>query len=56
MTPFSINVKAKNIERSQAAPLSRVTSATHDPQRLFQQLQLLLCDLLPFKSFYGPSY
>jgi hypothetical protein len=36
---FSINVKAKNIERSQAAPLSRVTSATHDPQRLFQQLQ-----------------
>ena len=37
---FSINVKAKNIERSQAAPLSRVTSATHDPQRLFQQLQI----------------
>ena len=36
---FSINVTAKNIERSQAAPLSRVTSATHDPQRLFQQLQ-----------------
>ena len=36
---FSINVKAKNIERSQAAPLSRVTSTTHDPQRLFQQLQ-----------------
>jgi hypothetical protein len=36
---FSINVKAKNIQRSQAAPLSRVTSATHDPQRLFQQLQ-----------------
>ena len=36
---FAINVKAKNIERSQAAPLSRVTSATHDPQRLFQQLQ-----------------
>jgi hypothetical protein len=36
---FSINVKVKNIERSQAAPLSRVTSATHDPQRLFQQLQ-----------------
>jgi hypothetical protein len=29
----------KNIVRSQAAPLSRVTSATHDPQRLFQQLQ-----------------
>ena len=36
---FSINVKAKNIERSQAAPLSRVTSLTHDPQRLFQRLQ-----------------
>ena len=37
---FSINVKAKNIERSHASPLSRVTSATHDPQRLFQQLQI----------------
>ncbi len=36
---FSINVKAKNIERSQAAPLSRFTSLTHDPQRLFQRLQ-----------------
>jgi hypothetical protein len=37
---FSINVKVKNIECSQAAPLSQVTSATHDPQRLFQQLQI----------------
>jgi hypothetical protein len=36
---FSINVKANNFERTQAAPLSRFTSPTHKPHRLFQQLQ-----------------
>jgi hypothetical protein len=36
---LSINVKANNFKRSQAAPLSRFTSPIHKPQRLFQQLQ-----------------
>ncbi len=43
------------LQRSQAAPLSRVTSATHDPQRLFQQLHIewkRLCGHIINKSPY----
>jgi hypothetical protein len=28
----------------------------HRPLSLSQNLTIVLCDLLPFKSFYGPSY
>ncbi len=39
-TTLSINQAAKNVARNQAAPSSRVSSATDDPDNCFNKLQL----------------
>ena len=38
-TTFYVNVPAKNIERAQAAPLSRLSAVRFDPDNLFMHLQ-----------------